>query len=176
MQRMLICVLAAVLCLNFGCGGGVAGGGTNTDGRVDYNITITDSGSFAPLGEGVATSLPQDEQFGPDVGYPEPSFLAAQDAGVVERESFFVFASPDGDLSEAEAAILDSADQLLASPMLHPDSTPTRIGIQVPYDLPGGAYTLQLRTPTDILLAEVTFELENLVPDDADEPIVVGGW
>ena len=176
MRRVLIYVLAAGPSLNFGCGGGAPSGGAATDGRVDYNITITDSGSFAPLGEGAATALPQDEQFGPEAGYPEPSFLAVQDAGVVDRDSFFVFTSTDGDLSEVEAAILDSAGQLLASPMLHPDSTPTRIGIQVPYDLPGGAYTLQLRTPTGILVAEVTFELEDLMPDDSDESILVGGW
>ena len=176
MQRVLICVLAVGPCLSVGCGGGAAGGGTATASRIDYNITITDSSSFAPLGEGAATSLPQIDQFGPNAGYPEPSVVAVQDAGVVERDSFFVFTSPDGDLSEVEAAILDSANQLLASPMLHPDSTPTRIGIQVPCDLPGGAYTLQLRTPTGILVALVTFELEDLMPDDSDESILVGGW
>lgn len=176
MQRMLICVLATGPCLNLGCGGGVAGRGTATDSRIDYNITITDSGSFAPVGGGVATQLPEDEQFGPDVGYPEPRSVAWQDAGVVERDSFFVFASPDGDLSEAQAAILDFAGQPLASPILHTDSTPTQVGIQVPRDLPAGAYTLQLRTPTDILIAEIRFELEGPIPDDMDEPIVVGGW
>ena len=54
----------------------------------------------------------------------------------------------------------------VATPDLDRNSLPGFIGIKIPFTLIAGAYTLQFRTPTDILVAEVKFQIRNMMFDD----------
>jgi hypothetical protein len=165
MHRAPFYLLSLSLALYLGCSGGIDGGGIDgnnlvtPDDTVDYEIAITDAGSFAPLGTGVPTRS-EDPKFGPEQGYPEPTFLAFRDAGVVDRGSFLIFDSLSGDLTEARATIIGPDGRPVRNPSPDPESVPRRIGIQIPDDLPAGRYSFELRTPTDILIADVRFELE----------------
>ncbi len=154
MRQVLFCMMVVAACWGPTCP------------RADYksSIQITPAGEFGvyaePSDQDQAAGHPS---FGPGVGYPEPASVAEQDLGAVHRGSFVVFETSQGDLSEAVARITDADEQTVANPSLDPDSTPTRIGIKVSFDLSDGTYTLELRTPTDILIARVTFELQNPV-------------
>lgn len=127
-----------------------------------YKIQTTLAGSFAPFGGGTDPPAPV---FGPSVGYPKPAAVAREDFGAVERGDFVQFESSKGDLTKMVARIVDADGNTVATPDLDPDSIPSFIGIKIPSTLVAGAYRLQFRTPTDILVAEVKFQIRNMIFD-----------
>ena len=127
-----------------------------------YGVQTTPSGRFAPFGGGTDPN----PLFGPGVGYPKPAAVAREDVGAVERGSFVQFESSKGDLTKMVARIVDAAGNTVATPDLEPNSLPSFIGIKIPFRLVAGAYTLEFRTPTDILVAEVKFQIRNMIFDD----------
>ena len=131
------------------------------DEQPDYKLRTTPAGTFAPFGEGTDPN----PQFGPGVGYPKPAAVAREDLGAVERGSFVQFESSKGDLTKMVARIVDAAGNTVATPDLEPDSLPDFVGIKIPFTLVAGAYKLEFRTPTDILVAEVKFQIRNMIFD-----------
>lgn len=127
---------------------------------VNYGIEVHADSEFA------TPQVPQEQAgtFGPDVGYPEPLKLAVWNAGVLDRGSFVVFESLEGDLTEAGVEILDSSRTMAVAPRIEPDSGASQVGVAVPYTLEEGPYTLELSVPGGVLIATVTFSVEGLPP------------
>lgn len=128
-----------------------------------YGVQTTLAGTFGPFG---SFTNPTNPQFGPGVGYPKPAAVAREDVGFVERGNFVLFQSKQGDLTKMVARIVDAAGNTVATPDLEPNSEPGFIGIKIPFRLVAGAYTLEFRTPTDILVVEVKFQIRNMIFDD----------